>query len=412
MFESTGDSSSALAAYGSSLNEEDSFSQIYNRSLLSYLATEGEDNTFIDKINTWKLSDPSEEGEDAKAERKRKRKEYTLLFNQCLFLFVSGKQSEAAEKILSTIRPLINEGEIMPDDLLDVAARMAFLVLDCILTISERSFGGLKQIDESCRSDEIASWLESQNLEPEPQLKFLLSLYKSRLDLTGRYEADGKLNDSKLRAVKKELKNAMEIFNHKLRTTGETGSLGSLSDVQSHDGSATYLRENLRERPTHPPAKVGSQEGLLQGHHQSALNLKAQLEQLKGNAKKSLILCAEANVSHADPSYDSLDANNRAIVYATCFKRHLALHTAAKALQAPKGGLFRSDGTARCDLECSVLANASICALQDRRYQSAYECMATCVQKFATHFKRPRCWLRMAEACIGKNNEGADVLGC
>jgi len=402
MFENTGDCSAALAAYGSDLNEEDSFSQFYNRSLLSYLATGGKDSTFIDNIDTWNSSDRGELKDDSKLERKRKRKQYTMLFNRCLFLFVSSKPAEAAQKIIDAIGPFINEREIMLDDLLNVTARMAFLILDCILSISEGSRGGLSQIDESFTSDAIVSWLESQDLDTDSQLKFLLSLYKSRLDLATRYSVDGKLDDSKLRAVKKELKNAMELFNHKLRTTGETGSLGSLSDVPSNDGSAPYLRE----RVPNPPARVGSQEGLLQGHHQSALNLKAQLEQLKGNAKKSLILCTEANISQVDPSYERLDANNRSIVYATCCKKHLALHAAAKALLAPKeDALFRSDGTARCDVECSVLANASLSALQGRRYQSAYECMATCVQKSDAHSKRPRGWLRMAEACIGLHTE-------
>ncbi|KAI2512225.1 hypothetical protein MHU86_2101 [Fragilaria crotonensis] len=130
---------------------------------------------------------------------------------------------------------------------------------------------------------------------------------------------------------------------------------------------------------------IGTQEGLLQAHLQSALNLKAHLELLKGNTNKSLLLCAEANASHSDPSYESISANNLAFIYGTNRKRHLALHSAAKALRAPSGGIFRSDGTARCDSTCGVLANAALCALQGRRYEAAYECMATCVLSSTTY---------------------------
>jgi hypothetical protein len=118
-----------------------------------------------------------------------------------------------------------------------------------------------------------------------------------------------------------------------------------------------------------------------------------------------LLLCSEANVSHDDSSYESMSANNLAVIYATSRRRHLALHTAAKALRAPRGGVFRSDGTARCDSTWAILANTAICALQGRRYEAAYECMATCVLNSTTHGERPRCWLRMAEACIGTFHE-------
>jgi hypothetical protein len=399
LYERQGDSVAALEAYRS-LKGEASFSQVYNQSLLSYVSTG--DDTFVEKMDVWKKSWELESKEDGLPNRKKTRKQYTILFNECLVLFVSGRAREAARGILESLRPAIIKQAVLHEELLSITTRMAFLVLDCILSISEGSHGGLAQVDDVCTSEHIVSWLETQDLDSDPQLKFLLQIYKSRLDFAVRDPNNGKIVDTKIRGVKKELKQAMELFNHKIRTTGETVSLGSLSDVQSQsdigEAGAPYVN---RERISHANVEVGTQEGLLQAHHQSALNLKAQLEQLKGNTKKSLVLCAEARACHMDPSYESIDANNLVIVFATSRKRHLALHTTAKALRAPKGGLFRSDGTARSDTTWSILANTSLCALQGRRYESAYECMATCVQNSKTYFQRPRCWLRMAEACIG-----------
>jgi hypothetical protein len=398
LFERQGDSKSALEVYRSIQQMNDdapSFSQVYNQSLLSYLSTGGRDDKFVEKINEWKDLWEKDEKNHNLPLRKKKRKEYVMLFNLCLVFFVSGEYLEAATKLMEVLKPMIVDNTPLHEDLLDVVARMAFLVLDCVLKLSEGSCAGLHQVDSVCTSDAIVDWLETKDLESESQLKFLLMLYRSRLDFAERHQINNYV-EAKVRGVKKDLKQAMDIFNNKLRSTGETSSVGSASDVQSDMGDSF-----TRERFTQPSVEIGTQEGLLQAHNQAALNLKAQLEQLKGNTKKSLVLCTEAKVSHLDPSYECFDANNLAIVYAISHKKYLALHTAAKALRAPKGGLFRTDGTARSDETWTILANTSICAFQARRYDSAYECMATCVQNSSIYFKRPRCWLRMAEACIG-----------
>ena len=394
LYERQGNSAAALEAYRSLAGGQASFSQVYNESLLTYLATG--DKGFINQMDGWKKLWQEDVKDDGPPSRKKTLKEYIMLYNECLVVFVSGKPREASSGVLKVLRPIFIENEDVHEELLSITAYIAFLLLDCILSISEGRHGGLSQLDDVCTSEALVSWLEAQDLESDAQLKFLLQIYKSRIDFAQRDPINGKVVDAKVRGVKKELKQAMELFNNKIRTTGETGSLGSYSDV----GEDSVSHGN-RERINQPIVEVGTQDGLLQAHHQSALNLKAQLEQLKGNTKKSLLLCAEARVSHNDPSYESIDANNLAIVYATSRKRHLALHTTAKALRAPKGGLFRTDGTARCDATWAILANTSLCALQARRYESAYECMATCVLNSTTYFERPRCWLRMAEACIG-----------
>lgn len=409
LYEHQGDSEAALAAYRS-ISSDGSFSQAYNKSLLSYLSTNGRDKSFIDQMEDFKKLREEEAKTEGIPERKKKRKEYILLFNECLILFVAGKLRDSATRVLVVLRPLMEDKTVVHEDLLNVTSRMAFLVLDCMLSMSEGSRAGLIHMADLCSTEPIITWLEAQKLDSNPQLKFLVQIYKSRIDFAQRDPLNGKIVDAKVRGVKKELKQAMELFNHKIRSTGEAGSLGSLSDLNSDvgdGGSYTNQKErNQRERIVHSNIEVGTQEGLLQAHHQAALNLKAQLEQLKGNTKKSLILCTEARTTHNDPSYESLDANNLAIVYATSSKRHLALHTTSKALRAPNGGQFRVDGTARSDTAWSILANTSLCALQAHRYVTAYECMATCVQNSPIYHERPRCWLRMAEACIGRFSAG------
>lgn len=371
--------------------------QLYNQSLLSYL--QGKDDGFLTNTVELQKKWDTEPRLESLTPRKRKRREWMVVYNQSLVLYASGRARDAAAPILDILRPLIIEMDNIPPDTRHVVTHIAFLFLDCILALSEGSHAGLEQIDDVVTTEAAIAFLDSQDLDSDPQLKFLLTLYKSRLDF-GERDKEGKRVDSKVRGVKKDLKLAMEIFNHKLKLTGEINSVGSHSDVQSDNDNS-----NCKSREITAPAATGTQDGLLQAYNQSALNLKAHLEQLKGNTKKSLILLQEAQIAYFDQAYEPVHANNLAVVYGTSGKRHLALHTAAKALRAPSGGIFRSDGTARSVHTFAILHNSAICALQGRNYRSAYECLATCVQRSPVYFHRPRCWLRMAESCIGLHAE-------
>lgn len=392
MYEVQGDSHLAHDAYRRLCQAQPTPTQLYNRDLLSYVTSAGTDHSVTRDIDKWRKEWDDDAKDEGLPPRKRKRKQMTVLYNQCLFYYVDGKLEEASAPLLKILKPMVVGKVDVHEELLNVIVRMAFLILECILAKSVGSHSGLQELDDMATSESISNWIESQDLDGTSQLKFLHTLYKSRLDFAARDVNDGRLVDSKVRGVKKELKFAMELFNHKLRTTGETGSIGS--------SDSGYVQQ--RNRANSPgPSQQDPQENLLQAHNQSALNLKAHLEQLKGNTKKSLVLCSESRAAHNDGSYMAIDANNLSIVYATSHKKHLALYTTAKALRATKGGHFRSDGTACPDLTNAILHNASLSALQGRNYASAYECMASCVQRSATFSDRPRCWLRMAEACIG-----------
>ena len=64
---------------------------------------------------------------------------------------------------------------------------------------------------------------------------------------------------------------------------------------------------------------------------------------------------------------------------------------------------FWSNGLARPDVTAEILYNASLCAFQAQEFHAAYSHMARCVGISPTVFgRRARCWLRLAQSCIGK----------
>lgn len=206
--------------------------------------------------------------------------------------------------------------------------------------------------------------------------------------------------------------------------------------------------------------KVKKDTPSLQVRHESVLYLKANLEYLRGNTSKSLKLCAEARSAgkksrpgsnsekgsepkENEPSHDDnpdwggneLEApftpdgetqmathydeaiyyNNLALLHQSAGKVHLALHYYSYALSnieqtleedpsvaSPSSRNFWSSGMARPDITADILNNTSLCAFQAQEFGLAYESMARCVKMSPTVFgKRARCWLRLAQSCIG-----------
>jgi tetratricopeptide (TPR) repeat protein len=386
LYEDFGHTAAALQMLKPSSPEDE-----YNHLLLSSMQA-GSPKDLVNILQEWEAKQPPADASDQSASskqsaRKRKRSDWIMTYNRALALFSSGDAERSTQLCLEKLKPFLEEKQKVTDDFLSIACRTTFLYLEGIMALSVGSHAGLDEIDEQLSSKKLIEWLEGLNLDKEPQHKFLLALYKSRLDCIEN-DSSGKVDDAKIRSARKELKQAMEIFQHKLRPSGDTGSLGSSS----------YLEENNGYQQQTPMSPV------LQAQNQAALNLKANTEQLKGNIKKSLILCSEAQAASSadDTTYDAIHANNLAIVYQTNGKRHLALHTLAKALRSKSGEVaFGQDGTARPDQMLRILYNAASCAMQAQNFISAYECMATCIRCSAVIGNRPRCWLRAAEACLG-----------
>ena len=312
----------------------------------------------------------------------------------------------------------------------------------------------------------------NQNEKYIHEIKFRLHLYKSRIFFLPKSESffSKHKNDPnlKMRQCKKEMKSAMEIFQHKLRLGPSSYNIrGRTNTPDTNSGSNTSLISEDTQ-----PSSVDHQQQFTQGpfnldvQNQHALYLKANLEYLKNNPKKSLILCNEArlagdrhrdhitskfqkknhrvksnNAEFNDITYENKSTDEESIslslknldsaihfsnlgcVLQSTGRLHMALHYYKKALHvldtfvsAPsnnanyrhhshihKNIFITPDGMARRIPFSDVLHNTAICALQLKNWKISYECMGKCVTSSPNVFaRRARCWLRMAESCIGK----------
>ena len=456
--------------------------------------------------------------------RRKIIEEWILAYNRGLVLLSKGKVEESIRESWAYLQPIIvtkepsssgssSSSQQQQQPPLELACRMGFLILEGMLTLYPTRIHGRTAVTSNIHNydegssfdlgllDEVLSWL-TENVEntkapqpttasdnnnnnnnnnqdgnntalsPDPQLKFLLSLYNSRVDFFERTTGDSTTRDKHMRSARKELKQAMEIFQHKLRPSSSQSassgggnndaiSLASVSSYSEEVAAATAGHNNNNNNSSsnnnnNDASSVGKQGNsptpgttsssstplpqpvvsssafnnsnrnlsrILQGQNQVALNLKANSEQLKGNVKKSLILCGEAqsfnNHTSVNPTssgtssssssyYDAIHQNNLGIVYETSGKSHLALHAFSKAVRSANScsnsnnnARFESDGTARPDVTLHVLNNAAVCALKSRNYVAAYECYAIGLATSNSWRKRPRTWLRLSEACIG-----------
>lgn len=395
----------------------------YNHMLLSYMTNSNNDSnsninhtsTMVKEMESWGNKFRSKEVFPKVSARKRSRNEWIAVYNHALLLLANGNVIESYHLCANKLRTMIISKKKPSTDISMVASRMAFLLLEGILANSLASHSGLRpvvvekkegdnniDIDVNDLTAEIiVEWLEMQDPESYPEYKFLLALYKSRMDFAEREDETGKHVDSKIRSARKELKTAMEVFQHKLRpSSGGEESLASSLDADSDVNNIIAMNQQSNNN--------NNLSVVLQKQNQAALNLKANVEHLKGNPKKSLILCGEALTASTeeDPYYEAIHANNLALIYETNSRKHLANYTMAKALRVDlhkfSNTNFQLDGTARPDPTLVTLYNSALCSLQARNFLSAYECMHTCLEHSKDLFAlRPRCWLLLAEACIG-----------
>ena len=403
--------------------------------------------------------------------------DWVLTYNRGLILLSKGDVEGSIRTAWSYLRPVIypeQSSQQQSPPPVNLSCRMGFLILEGMLTLyptrihgqtSETKDSATTNYEDDCSFDlrlldTVLAWL-TENVEltkapqisaandnhqesnttataltkggPDPQLKFLLSLYESRVNFFERTTADTAIRDKHMRSARKELKQAMEIFQHKLRPerdgTSSVASISSFSEEVTGGGVGTIdgKQSPVPSRATSPSPSSGVLSSsksniqlsrILQAQNQSALNLKANAEQLKGNVKKSLILCSEAQSFNSDVSssnssnyYDAIHQNNLGIVYESSGKSHLALHAFSKAVRSAiecnisnrHSSHFESDGTARPDVTLHVLNNAAVCALKSRNYPAAYECYAIGLANSKSWRKRPRTWLRLSEASIGLN---------
>ena len=496
LYDATGDSEAAMRVMAESNNgAEHTPQQEYNSLLLMALATSTTSSSNSGKkMKKTKSNSNNKDGdisllneslEDARMvvrnshsnaipNKRSIAEDWVLAYNRGLVLLSNGEIEASIREAWSCLKPVIypetsSQQQSAPP--LEIACRMSFLILEGMLTLYPTRMHGtttdakdtVNYEDDSSFDlrllDTVLAWL-TENVEltkaqstaaandndqdsnaapaaskggPDPQLKFLLSLYESRVNFFERTTSDASIRDKHMRSARKELKQAMEIFQHKLRPERDgTSSIASMSSFTEEATTVTGGTLDGKQSPVpsratspSPPSgglsssKASSQlSRILQGQNQTALNLKANAEQLKGNVKKSLILCSEAQsfnsdgvISNSSNYYDAIHQSNLGIVYESSGKSHLALHAFSKAVRSAiewngnngNSSNFESDGTARPDVTLHVLNNAAVCALKSRNYPAAYECYAIGLATSKSWRKRPRTWLRLSEASIGLN---------
>lgn len=449
-----------------------------------------------------------------------------------------------------------NNKDVPARGYLFMATRVAFLVLDCHLALHcgdgrglgpiTTATGDFRNTEMRIRMEDILMWIEKNTLHltskmgnfvvtgggsdlydsfQHDELKFRLHLYRSKVLFAG--ESGGKLDDdgddmnSRIRISRKELKNAMDIYQNKLSVAddeeemvvgkdefGGRGGKGGIdrSGVGQQDLSEAtsvtsmaggsfvtsaseaiigegkggvgispatfegmpnkYVAQSPQSsepiRSSATTVRVKNITPSLQAQHKLALYLKANLEYLRGNTSKALKLCAEARslgkrnriVRDSDkkmiPEYNNgapkdttsikkstewdrhdlelpsipdgeaqrksdydnaIYYNNLGLLHQSAGKVYLALQYYSYALSYMEQAFDGSSSHLNCwsnglvcpDLRAEILSNKSLCAFHATEFCMAYVCMAQCVKISPCVFgKRARCWLRLAQSCIGK----------
>jgi hypothetical protein len=499
-----GDASSAYSAFSFSSEESSSYAAQYNRLLLTELipaaTTSGATavsyksvDIMMKEIEELEKLITTSNKQQSIAIQKVSREEYYCAYNKALIYYglsdIITCLQICAQKLVPILQSFVNTKSTTETDYDMVICHIVFLFFECVLALGVGRNNGFNDLittnlqsylDSNIISfiptiDTIIEWLdESVKLEcMEPQIRFLIPLYKSRLSLS-EFDPITKLRiESATRTARKDMKTAMEIFHNKLRpsyftnyTSNETDSVASSNNsIDEFTMHRSQQKLVAVEKESLPPTTTTTLPcgTPIQKLNQLALSVKAHLEQLKGNTKKSLILCSEAltattgsssmstdaaiddTLKSGNPTstwYDAIHANNLAVIYATNGRKHLALHSMAKALRANAlcnkmdhnhidtinddtddkhnndqlantnfSNLFFNDGTVRCDATLSLLYNAAICGLRARNFISAYECMVTCIivqpttKPNSIFNDRTRCYLHLSEACIGIHSQ-------
>ena len=447
-----------LALY-SSVKNATSPEGLYNRHILTPCVQKG---TYIS--HKWMDVLDEKANDLLNLKKRRRRDDWITTYNKSLTLLSLGDTAQSLNHVWTKLGPIVSTGDndsntnskkLLTKELTSIACRMAFLALEGILSYHSIPTRRTTTVEDG-DSDEVVAvvnqhetiltWL-SKSIENSldddmASFKFQLSLYKGRLDFLERH--DDKLVDAKIRSCRKELKHAMEIFQHKLRPsnaanqTSDAQSLASSSALSADNsekltmsgGSGSNANNNNNNRSDEPELNK-----VLQRQNSAALNLKANTEQLKGNLKKSLILLAEAAPNSTDESSspttptivstgaeetyeESLHYNNLGVVYSTSGKHHLALLSFHKAMklsqdQKPK---FQKEGTVCLKMKSQIYYNAAIGALRTQNYVKAYQYLSSILNHSTNKdvadpktnklnsiwTAQPRSWVRLAEACIGK----------
>lgn len=456
LYEARGESAVALKSYmesnGSNLTRQ------HNLALLTYLANNPKttDATFLTALKTLRSQTDVGGGESS---ARLPLHQLVLTYNLALHAFYT-RDYETAKSIIYPICEAVLKDESGFEDIAygDVKCKIAFLVVDCMLEIFDLDFvgtilnwieryvtfrSGASTADEICSGDETVSFQQESDLE----LKFRLHCYRARY-LFRCTEEDTSSLELNLKKARKELKNAMEIYNHnlsgkKLNVESMEDGTASIQDsvspsVDSGHGTANdhprhkniaFLSNGVSNGSANDAAssipnddnQTPYEMRLSNSQNQHALVLKAKLEYLKGNSNKSMKLCSEAqNAMDKNPSDDTTNIlqaiynNNIGLVHQSAGQFHLAMHYYALALSlidipgnetnytSVSGVTLHSDGTMKQLSVEQLLYNTAICSQACGNYVGSCECMVRFIQLSKKCSRNPFPWLHLSESYIGK----------
>jgi hypothetical protein len=456
LYEARGESAVALKSYmesnGSNLTRQ------HNLALLTYLANNRKttDATFLTALKTLRSQTDCGGGESS---ARLPLHQLVLSYNLALHAFCTRDYDTAKSIIYPICEAVLNDESGFEDVAYgDVKCKIAFLVVDCMLEIFDLDFvgvvlnwieryvtfrSGASTADEICSGDETVSFQQESDLE----LKFRLHCYRARY-LFGCPEEDASSLELNLKKARKELKNAMEIYNHNLsgkKLNGESMEDGTASIQDSVSPSVDSGHGIANDHPRHKNIAFlsnGVSNGssndavpsiqnddnqtpyemrLSNAQNQHVLFLKAKLEYLKGNSNKSMKLCSEAqNTMDKNPSDDTTNIlqaiynNNMGLVHQSAGQFHLAMHYYALALSlidipenetnyiSVSGVTLHSDGTMKQLSVEQLLYNTAICSQVCGNYVGSCECMVRFIQLSKKCSKNPFPWLHLSESYIGK----------
>eukprot|EP00429_Kryptoperidinium_foliaceum_P023204 CAMPEP_0176135170 /NCGR_PEP_ID=MMETSP0120_2-20121206/68562_1 /TAXON_ID=160619 /ORGANISM="Kryptoperidinium foliaceum, Strain CCMP 1326" /LENGTH=429 /DNA_ID=CAMNT_0017470857 /DNA_START=57 /DNA_END=1342 /DNA_ORIENTATION=- len=408
IYEITGDAPQALQ----SLSSTSQLADEYNAKLLEAVASKSsaENSTkawkdleileqdLLNQSDKHKAATEQGSKNSNKLKRQRTREECVVTYNRSLLLLGQGQAKKSMNTVWKVLEPIHQQGETkkLPQNLQMVICRMGLLILEGILTLSvgnpqgiaeEWTLGDDDDNKSSIRLQPFLEWITkavdqlptgnsndgttTQQYQEQHSLKFSLSLYTARLEFMRREK--NRMTEANIKSARKELKQAMEIMSNKLKPNADNSSIASGSGTGGVTGSIV----NTQDASASSGNNNNNSNIVLNRQTQAALNLKAHTEQLKGNIKKALILCQEAQSSTTGGTISEGEdsgwhANNLAMIYASSGKPHLALHSWRKAVQSidlssrSPSSVFESDGTLRLDYDCQILWNAALGSLQAR----------------------------------------------
>lgn len=411
-------------------DENDSLSKQHNMALLTYLANAQSSN---EQAFMMAMKDMHSEM------KKTNRFTIEMLIvshNLALNYLVKNQPENGIRLLLPLFEAFADNNEERLDDM---KCKICFLLIDCILSLFQTN-----------RVEEVLEWLDqfisknySEGMETITEMKFRFHCYKARYLFIESNSTNLNDLDRLTRIARKELKNAMEIYHNELaskvidrdkqstiKTDGQDGTASVQDSVADTIGSApndpnrdvitlthsTMLNGGVLN-DTRSPTESRPSDAL----NRHALYLKADLEILKGNTKKSLKLCSEAEIhidkqNEDDVTEDSslylqavLHNNNIAVVHQAAGHIYLAMHYYSHAIEFMEKAnskaqdiSFESDGTIKQIPVAQIFHNAAVCAQHVHNFTSAYECMTRCIEASPDVFAQiPSTWLLLGESCIG-----------